>query len=49
MFLKRFTQMSLKPSLLSNLTLVTRQLTTMTLSTLTLVLQVLKKPRLGPR
>ena len=49
LFLKRFTQISLNASLLSKLTLVTRQLTTMTLSTLTLVLQVLKKPRLGPR
>ena len=47
--LKRFTQMSLNASLLSKLTPVTRQLTTMTLSALTLMLQVLKKPRLGPR
>ena len=48
-FLKRFSQMFLNASLLSKLTLVTRQLTTMTLSTLTPVLQVLKKPQLGPR
>lgn len=47
--LKRFTQMSLNGSLLSKLTLVTRQLATMTLSALTVVLQVLKKPRLGLR